>query len=67
MRAVLTEAIDALPADDKTALVLRDLEGVSTPDSAEVLGVEVAGVPPRVHRARLFVRKRLSEYFESAV
>jgi RNA polymerase sigma-70 factor (ECF subfamily) len=45
---------------------LRDIEGASNPDIAEVLGIDVRGVNVRVNRARLFVRKRLSEYFESA-
>jgi RNA polymerase sigma-70 factor (ECF subfamily) len=66
LRTVLAEAIDALPADYKTALILHDVERASKPDIAEVLGVDVHGVNARVHRARLFVRKRLSEYFESA-
>jgi RNA polymerase sigma-70 factor (ECF subfamily) len=66
LRTALVEAIDALPADDKTALVLHDVEGASKPDIADVLGSDVATVTARVHRARLFLRKRLSEYFESA-
>jgi RNA polymerase sigma-70 factor (ECF subfamily) len=66
LRTVLAEAIDALPADYKTALILHDVERASKPDIAEVLGIDVPGVNARVHRARLFLRKRLSEYFESA-
>jgi RNA polymerase sigma-70 factor, ECF subfamily len=65
LHAILVEAIDALPADYRTALVLHDVEGASKPDIAEILGVDVPGVESRVHRARLFVRKRLSEYFEA--
>ncbi|HEU4369534.1 MAG TPA: RNA polymerase sigma factor [Methylomirabilota bacterium] len=60
---VLAEAIDALPADYRTALVLHDVEGASKSDVAEILGIDVSGVKSRVHRARLFVRRRLSEYF----
>jgi RNA polymerase sigma-70 factor (ECF subfamily) len=63
---ILTEAIDALPDDYRTALILHDVEGASKPDIAVILGVDVAAVTQRVHRARLFVRKRLSAYFESA-
>jgi RNA polymerase sigma-70 factor, ECF subfamily len=63
---VLTESLEALPADYRTALVLHDVEHASKPDIAAVLGVEGPGVSRRVHYARLFVRKRLSEYFESA-
>jgi RNA polymerase sigma-70 factor, ECF subfamily len=63
---ILTEAIDALPADYRTVLVLHDVEGASKPDIAAILGIGMAAVTPRVHRARLFVRKWLSAYFESA-
>jgi RNA polymerase sigma-70 factor, ECF subfamily len=66
LRGVLTEAIDALPAEYRTALVLHDVEGASKQDIAEILGVDVQAVKSRVHHARLFVRKRLSEHFESA-
>jgi RNA polymerase sigma-70 factor, ECF subfamily len=65
LRALFTEAIDVLPADYGAALILHDVEGVSKPDIAEILEVDVASVKARVHRARLFVRKRLSDYFEA--
>jgi RNA polymerase sigma-70 factor, ECF subfamily len=65
LRASLAEAIDALPADYRTALILHDGEGMPRPDIAEVLDVDVPGVKAYVHRARLFVRKRLAEYFEA--
>jgi RNA polymerase sigma-70 factor (ECF subfamily) len=63
---VLTEALEALPADYRTALILHDVEQASKPDIAAVLGTDGPGVSRRVHHARLFVRKRLSRYFESA-
>lgn len=65
LRQVLTEAIDALPPDYRTALVLHDVEGVSNPDIAEALGISLPAVKSRVHRSRLFVRKRLSEYLKT--
>src|SRR5262249_60277927 len=65
LRQVVTAAIDALPADYRTALVLHDVEGMSNPDIAEALGLSTAEVKAQVHRSRLFVRKRLSEYFGS--
>ena len=66
LREVLTQAIDALPPDYRTALVLHDVEGVSNPDIAEALQISLPAVKSRVHRSRLFVRKRLSEYLKSA-
>lgn len=62
LHRVVTDAIDALPADYRTALVLQDVEGMANPDIAETLGVSPAEVKSRVHRSRLFMRKRLSEY-----
>ena len=62
----LTAAIDALPPDYRTALVLHDVEGVANSEIAETLGVSLSAVKSRVHRARLFVRQRLSTYLESA-
>ena len=65
LRQVLTEAIDALPPDYRTALVLHDVEGVSNPDIADALGISLPAVKSRVHRSRLFVRQRLSEYLKT--
>ena len=66
LRRALTAAIDALPPDYRTALVLHDVEGVANLEIAETLGVSLAAVKSRVHRARLFVRKELSSYLDSA-
>ena len=59
LRLVLTAAIEELPAEYRTALVLRDVEGLSNEEVARVLGVTVGAVKSRAHRARLFVRQRL--------
>jgi RNA polymerase sigma-70 factor (ECF subfamily) len=66
LREVLTEAIDTLPPDYRTALVLHDVEGLSNPDIAEALGLSLPAVKSRVHRSRLFVRKRLADYMKTA-
>src|SRR5216117_4562565 len=62
LREVLERAIDGLPADYRTALVMHVVEGLSTPDIAETLGISLPAVKSRVHRSRLWVRKQLSEY-----
>ena len=59
---VLTAALDELPAEYREVLVLRDVEGWSHREIGEVLGIPVASATTRVHRARLFLRKRLAEY-----
>ena len=65
LRPVVAQAIDALPADERTALILHDIEGASKPDIADILGIGAPAVSDSVHRARLFVRKRLAKFFES--
>ena len=66
LRSILESAIDALPADYRTALVRHDVEGVSNPDIAATLGISLPAVKSRVHRSRLFVRKRLAEYLKAS-
>lgn len=55
------EAIDALPDLYRTAFVLRAVEGMSTAEVAEALGVSEDVVKVRLHRARLALRDRLYE------
>jgi RNA polymerase sigma-70 factor, ECF subfamily len=66
LRRVLQLAIDGLPADYRTALVLHDVEGLSNPDIAEALNISLPAVKSRVHRSRLFVRKQLADYLKTA-
>jgi RNA polymerase sigma-70 factor, ECF subfamily len=66
LRVALTSAIDKLPTDYRTALLLRDVEGLSHLQMAEVLGLSVATVKTRVHRARLFLRKQLGDTMTTA-
>jgi RNA polymerase sigma-70 factor (ECF subfamily) len=61
LRTALTAAIDELPAPYRIVMVLRDVEGRSNDEIAEVLGLNVGVVKTRAHRARLFLRKRLGE------
>ena len=64
LRQVLQEAIDGLPDEYRTALVMHDVEGLSNPDIAETLGISLPAVKSRVHRSRLYVRKRLADYLK---
>lgn len=66
LRRVLQQAIDGLPAEYRTALVLHDVEGLSNPDIAEALNISLPAVKSRVHRSRLFVRKQLADYLKTA-
>ena len=62
LKRVLGRAIDELPADYRTAFLLHDVEGLSNPAIAQTLQVTLAAVKSRVHRARLFLRRRLAGY-----
>jgi RNA polymerase sigma-70 factor, ECF subfamily len=59
IRRALSAALDALPAEARTAVILRDVEGRSIAEVAAALGLSVANAKSRVHRARLYVRQRL--------
>jgi len=61
LRIALTSALDELPTDYRTVVVLRDIEGLSHLEIAEALGLSVPNVKTRVHRGRLFLRKRLTD------
>src|SRR5216683_6090697 len=63
LREILTKTIQGLPAGFRTVFVLRDVEGLSTEETAEALGLSVPAVKSRLLRARLQLRERLSRYF----
>jgi RNA polymerase sigma-70 factor (ECF subfamily) len=56
---MLRDAIQKLPAPYRIVLVLRDMEGLTDEDVAEITGLRAGTVRVRLHRARLFVRKEL--------
>ncbi len=57
----LREALQSLSERDREAIWLRDVEGLSGPEAAEVLGLPLATFKTRLHRARLRLRARLQE------
>ena len=61
LRLAVTTAINELPPAHRMVLMLRDVEGLSTLETAELLGLNVPTVKTRVHRARLFLRKQLGD------
>lgn len=63
LRDVLERAIRALPVRYRATVVLRDVEGLSTHEAAEVMELGEAAFKSRLHRARLAVRRSLDEYF----
>ena len=63
LRVVLDTAVAALPESLRSVFVLRDIEGLSTAETAAVLDLTETNVKVRLHRARLALRERLSSYF----
>lgn len=63
----LNEAILSLPDKYRIVVVLRDVEGFSTDEAAQILGLSAANVKVRLHRARLFLREKLKGYYDDGV
>ena len=61
--ARLDEAAERLPANLRVVFILRDIEGLSTRKTAEVLDISEMAVKTRLSRARFGLREDLSEYF----
>lgn len=59
LRRRLRAALTTLPRQYRVIVVLREVEGLSTREVAEVVGISEANVKTRLHRARLFLRKAL--------
>jgi len=57
----LREAVQKLPAQYRIVLVLRDMEGLTDDEVAEITGLKPGNVRVRLHRARLFVRKEMAQ------
>jgi len=66
IRQVMDEAVGELSEGLRLVFLLRDVEGLSTAEVADTLGLTEAAVKSRLHRARLFLRDRLSDYFAPA-
>jgi len=64
LRDILTKTIQGLPSSFRTVFVLRDVEGLSTEETAEALDLSIPAVKSRLLRARLQLRERLNKYFK---
>jgi len=65
MKQALDEAIGALPETYRSVILLRDVEDLSTLETAHVLDLTEDVVKTRLHRARLAVRQKLDEYLRT--
>ena len=67
IRSTVNAAIDALPEDLRTAIVLRELEGLSYEEIAAAMSCPVGTVRSRIFRAREAIDRRLREVFEGGL
>ncbi len=61
----LERSLEELPADYRAAVVLRDVEGLTNEEAAELLGLELTNFKSRLHRGRMALRRRVEELYSS--
>lgn len=61
LKKILDESIDKLAPDYRVVFLLRDVEGLSTEETARATDLSIPAVKSRLHRARAFLRKELNE------
>ena len=62
IKTLIHRAIEALPDLYRTVVVLRDMEGLSNEEVADIVGESVAAVKSRLHRARMALRESLTTH-----
>lgn len=62
LRTFLLARLRALPEEYRVPLVLRDLDGLSNQEVADVLGISLSAAKSRIHRARMQIRAELDEW-----
>ena len=64
LKRAISAAIDTLPVDIRTAVVLRDIQGFSYEDVSQIMNINIGTVKSRISRGRERLRELLSEYRE---
>ncbi len=67
LKKILDDSIAKLPPDYRVVFLLRDVEGLSTEETAKITELSVAAVKSRLHRARAFLRKEINEAFQNEI
>ncbi|HEY3132591.1 MAG TPA: RNA polymerase sigma factor [Acidobacteriota bacterium] len=67
MNILLEKAVDALPANYRCVFMMREIEGMSTAETAECLEISEESVKVRLHRAKAVLRRRLSASMGTAI
>jgi RNA polymerase sigma-70 factor (ECF subfamily) len=60
IRALVQKAVSELPASYREIVTLRDVQELSVNDTASLLGISIASVKVRLHRARMMLQKKLA-------
>lgn len=63
VEAYLEQCIAELPAHYRAAVVLRDVEGLTNEEAAELLALDLRNFKSRLHRGRMAIRRRLEDYY----
>lgn len=64
LRDVLEQAVRALPEKYRAAVILRDVEGLSTTEAAGLLGLREAAFKSRLHRGWMALREDVASYLD---
>ena len=64
LKELLQKAIDSLPPKYKSVFILHDIEGLPLAEVAQILSLSVPAVKTRVHRSRMYLREKISEYIK---
>jgi len=67
IKKIIETAINQLSETYRTVFVLRDIEQLSIKDTSKILNISEENVKIRLRRARLFLRDKISEYYEGSV
>jgi len=62
--SAVDQALGRLPLDYRAAVTLRDVEGLTTTEAAEILGIGERALKSRLHRGRMALRSQLDAYFD---
>jgi len=65
-RRIMESAIQALPAEQRAAFVLHDIQDLSSAETAQAMGITVSAVNSRLHRARVQLRDRIGRYLHTS-
>lgn len=65
LAGTINQGILSIPKRYRMVIVLRDIEGFSTAETAQILNLSPANVKVRLHRARHYLREKLKGYFEN--